>query len=162
MVLEQNGEKALERAEHRAVQHDWGALRAVFIDVVGTEALWHVEVNLQGSALPVATDRIPEDELELRPVEGALPLVHAVVDAGGVGSGRQGRFCPVPDGIVAHPLWRPIRELDRHLLEAEVPVDVENQLGDGHRFGSDLVLGDKYMTVVLGESTYTHEPVQRA
>ena len=83
MVLEQNGEKALERAEHRAVQHDRGAFLAVLVDVIGAEPPRHVEVDLQCAALPVAADGIAQDELELGTVEGPLARIQGVFDARG-------------------------------------------------------------------------------
>ena len=78
-------EKALQRAEHRAMQHDGRALGAVLIDVIGAQALGHVQVDLQGPALPVAADGIAQHELELGPIESPLPLVQGVLDPGGRG-----------------------------------------------------------------------------
>ena len=58
VMLEQNAEEALERAENRPMQHHRRALGAVLIDVMRPEPPRHVQVDLQRAALPVATDRI--------------------------------------------------------------------------------------------------------
>ena len=109
------------------------ALGAVVVDVMGPQALGHGAVHLQRPALPVPPDGIAQHELELRPVEGALPLVQGELDPGGAGGSHEGSLGPVPDRIRPHPLGRPVGELDPHVLEAEVPVDVQDQAGDGDR-----------------------------
>ena len=72
-------------------------LLAVLVDVIGAQALGHVQVDLQRAALPVPADGIAQHELELRAVEGALALVQGVLDAGGRGGGLEGGLGPVPD-----------------------------------------------------------------
>src|SRR5690606_37995076 len=48
VVLKQNGEKPLDRAEQRTVDHDRLLLGAVSGGVLQVEALWLVEVELHG------------------------------------------------------------------------------------------------------------------
>ena len=79
-----------------------------------------------------------------------------------VGRGLQRGLGLVPDRIVAHPLGRTVRELDLHIVEAEVLVDIEDQPRDRHRFGRDLVGRDEDVRVVLREGAHAHQAVQRA
>src|SRR3984957_6105929 len=75
VVLDQNADKPLQRAEHSPVQHDRGVLLAVLADVAGAEAPRQVEVHLQGAALPGAPDGTPKGELQLGAIEGALARI---------------------------------------------------------------------------------------
>ena len=78
------------------------------------------------------------------------------------GGRLEGRLGLVPDRVVAHPLGRAVGELDLHVVEAEVLVDVEDQPRDGHRLRRDLVGRDEDVRVVLGERAHAHQSVQRA
>ena len=49
------------------------------------------------------------------------------------GGGLEGRLRLVPDLVRADALGGPVGELDAHVLEAEVPVDIEDQPRDGDR-----------------------------
>ena len=71
-MLDQHADEALQRAEDRPVQHDRPVLLAVLADIGRVQPLGQHEVELQGAALPVAADRVAQDELELGAVEGAL------------------------------------------------------------------------------------------
>ena len=68
----------------------------------------------------------------------------------------------VPDLVRPHPLGRAVGELHAHVVEAEVPVDRQQELDDVHRLLGDLLLGDEDVRVVLREGAHAHQPVQRA
>src|SRR5438105_4754404 len=142
------------------MQHHRDPLGAVLVDIVRPEPLGHVEVHLQRPALPVAANRVPEDELELRSVDRALPLVHGVLEPRGTRSRLESRLRAIPNGVVPDPLRGAVRVLDAHVLEAEVAVDVQDQPGNGHRFGGDLILGDEYVAIVLGEGPNAHQAME--
>jgi len=63
-----------------------------------------LEVELQRPALPVATEGIAQHELELRPVEGALPRVHGVGEPGALDGAAQPLLGPVPGFVAAEAL----------------------------------------------------------
>src|SRR5262249_57228599 len=75
VVLDENPDEALERAEHGAVEHHRRHLVRVFVDIEGAETTGHVEIDLHGAALPVATYGVAQHVFELWPIEGALALV---------------------------------------------------------------------------------------
>ncbi len=83
-----------------------------------------------------------------------MPAAMAAALMGGLGL--------VPDGVVAHALRGAVRELDAYILEAEILVDIEDELCDLHRLPGDLVRRDEDMRIVLGERTDTHQAMQRA
>ena len=72
VVLDQDADEALHRADDRAVQHDRRVARVVLADVLGAEAPRHAEVDLHGAALPDAADAVLQRVLDLRAVERAL------------------------------------------------------------------------------------------
>ena len=84
MMLQKDREKTLKRAESRAVEHHGCALGAVLVDVVRAEPARQIQIHLQCAALPVAADRVSQDELELGTVERALATVQGVFDTRGV------------------------------------------------------------------------------
>jgi hypothetical protein len=161
VVLDQYPDKTLQRPKHRPMQHDRGVLLAVFANVSRAEAPWHIEVHLQGAALPIAPNGIPQHELELRSVERPFSAVQRGFDAGRCGRLAQRGLGSVPNLIRTHPLCRPIRELDPHIVETEVAVDAQDQLGDLDGLRGDLVRGAKNMGIVLSKGAHPHEPVQR-
>ena len=55
-VLGQDADEALKRAEHCAVNHDRNLLAAVLGDIGGIEASGQSEVELNGAALPRASE----------------------------------------------------------------------------------------------------------
>src|ERR1700681_738638 len=134
----------------------------MLINEVRAEPARHVEVHLQGAALPIAADGIAEDELELRAVEGALSWIERVLDPGGPGGCNQCPLGVVPDLIATYALGGPVRKFDAQVVKAEVPVDVQYQLGDRDAFGADLVFCNKDVSVVLGECADPHQSVQSA
>ena len=64
--------------------------------------------------------------------------------------------------MVPHCQSRPIGELDPHVVEAEVTIDIQQQLRHRHRLLRDLLLGDENVRIVLGESAHPHQPMQRS
>src|SRR5450631_4506007 len=123
MVLDQNAYKSLQRPEHGPVQHHRGMTLTVLADVARPEPGRQVRVHLQGAALPLAPDRIPQHELELRSVKCALARVERRFDPGGSGGLLQRTFVNIPDLIRTYPFGRPIGEFYAHVLEAEIVVN---------------------------------------
>src|SRR6185369_13279618 len=82
VVLDQNGDEALEAAEDCTMNHDRPVLGVVGADVFQVEVLRLLVVELNRCALPLAPDRIRNIEIDLRPVERAIAFVQRVVEAG--------------------------------------------------------------------------------
>lgn len=78
-VLNQNTDEALDGAKAHAMQHDGALLGAVGIHVLQIKVERHLEVELDGTALPGTAERILQVEVDLGTVEGAVALVDLVV-----------------------------------------------------------------------------------
>ena len=98
-------------------------LLAVLGDVAGVQALGQDEVDLERAALPVAPDRIAQDELELGPIERALARVQLGLDPGRLDRVPKRPLGPVPDRVLAGPDRRPVGEVDPQVGEPEVAID---------------------------------------
>ena len=72
MMLDQDADEALERAEDRAVEHHRAMLLAILADVGGVEPLGQHVVELDRADLPGAADRVGQVEFELGRIEGAF------------------------------------------------------------------------------------------
>src|SRR5690606_24479338 len=62
VMLDQDTDEALERPQDSPVQHDRVPAIVVFADVLGAQTYRQVEVQLQGTALPDATQTILQRE----------------------------------------------------------------------------------------------------
>ena len=152
MVLDQNPDEALERAEHGAVEHHRRHLVRVLVDIEGAEPPRHVEIDLHGAALPVAADGVAQHVFELGPVEGAFALVERPRAARGLKRLHQRGLGLVPHRVVADALVGAVGELDGDVGEAEILVDREDQVVHRERLGGDLRIGDEHVGVVLREA----------
>src|SRR3989344_5308740 len=65
MLLNQNADKTLQRAQNSPVQHDRDLLAAVFGDISGTQSRRHGKVHLDGPALPYPTEAVLQREFDL-------------------------------------------------------------------------------------------------
>ena len=80
MMLDQDPDEALERAEDRAMEHQRIVLAAVGSDVGCLETLGHLWIELQSPALPGTPNRVLEVKLELWTVEGSLPRKDLIIE----------------------------------------------------------------------------------
>ena len=101
IMLDEDADEALERADDRPVEHDRPVLGAVLADVAGVEPLGQHRVGLDGADLPGAADGVGQMEFELGRVEGALagqflPAEFLGVAAGGGDGVAQRLLGPVP------------------------------------------------------------------
>ncbi len=138
----------------------------VWPDVEGAEPLGQVEVDLVGAALPFAADGVAQHIFELRPVEGALARVDRGRDAllrrpprarGRARAPPRPRPRPSPTRFSGR-----VDSFTLHVVEAEVPIDRQDQFVDLEALGLDLLLGAEDVRVVLREGAHPHDAVQRA
>src|SRR6266478_7660638 len=162
VMLDQDPDKALHRAEDRAVQHDRGVSAAILADIDRAKPPRHVEVELHGTALPLSADRVAQVEFELRPMECALTRVERISEIERLDRGFEILLGTVPHRVAADPDWRPVGELDLDVVEAEIAIDRQQQLAAADRLGSYLVLGAEDVRIVLDEAAHPHQPVQGA
>ncbi len=105
-------------------------------DVGEPEPGRHLEVELDGAALPAAAERVLEVQVDLRPVERAVAGVERVRRSRGDSSARaQRRLGLVPLLVGAEPVLGPGRELGPDVQSEEV-VDEEAEV----EAAEDLVL----------------------
>src|SRR5439155_9870869 len=65
VMLDQNADEALHRAEDRPVQHNRCMSAAILTNIDRAEPPRHVEVELHGTALPLSAERVTQVEFEL-------------------------------------------------------------------------------------------------
>src|SRR5262249_60893896 len=118
VVLDEYADKALERAEHGAMEHHRRHLVRVLVDIEGAETTGHVEIDLHGAALPVATYGVAQHVFELWPIEGALALVEGPRAPRGLKRLHQRGFGSVPHRVIADALVGAGREFYCDLVEA--------------------------------------------
>ena len=58
VMLDEDADETLERAEHGAVDHHRHGFLAVRSDIEGAEPPRKIEIDLDGAALPVAPDGV--------------------------------------------------------------------------------------------------------
>ena len=126
-------------------------------DVAEVEALRQVVVDLHGAELPLATDDVFDDEIDLRSVEGGFASLFGEVAAEGGGGGAQGILCLVPVGRVADVLAR-VRvaqaDADAVVLHAERFEDDFDEVEAADDLVLDLFVGAEQVGVVLGEAAH--------
>ena len=101
-VLNQNTDEALDGAKAHAMQHDGALLGAVGVHVLQIKVERHLEVELDGAALPGTAERVLQVEVDLGAVEGAIALVDLVVHAQLLQSGAQALLGASPVLVGTH------------------------------------------------------------
>mmetsp|Transcript_5306 Transcript_5306/g.16654 ORF Transcript_5306/g.16654 Transcript_5306/m.16654 type:complete len:469 (-) Transcript_5306:558-1964(-) len=180
-MLRQDGDHALDRAEHRAVDHH-GAQLAVLGEAalgvrralgegvlgLGTRALvrqiktdGQLEVELNGRALVRPLESVVHAHVDLGAVEGAVALVELPRLAERVERLFHQRLRAVPEGIVANLGLRTGRQAERE-CHAKDSVHGGNQLEHAEHLLLDLRDGAVDVRVVLLEAAHACEPGERA
>ncbi len=78
VMLDEDAEEAFERTGKRAMNH-YGAMIGAVASAIGEfEAFRQDEINLHGTQLPLAADRIANVDIELRAVESAAAFVDLI------------------------------------------------------------------------------------
>ena len=74
-MLGDDADEPLDGAQHHTVDHDGAVLLAVCAGVFQLEPLGHLHIQLDGAALPGASQGVGQMEVQLGAVEGAVALV---------------------------------------------------------------------------------------
>ena len=138
-VLDEDADEPLDRAVERSVDHHRLLPGAVVIDVLEPEAIGEVEVDLDRRHLPVATDRVPDVDVDLRPVERTVAFVDQVLEAGALEGLRDRRLRQLPQLVRAHRLGRPRREPHAIGSEPDGRVESPEEVDGAHELVDDLI-----------------------
>src|SRR6266853_3100204 len=162
VVLDENPHESLHRSDDGPVQHHRHPARIVLGDVLRTEQSGHGEIDLHGAALPRATDAVFQMVFDLGAVECALSREQVVTETARIQGYLKRALGFVPKLVGADPFQRARGEFVDDLGEAEVCVDLLQQRRKRRDLRLDLLLGAKYVAVVLGEGADAHDAVQSA
>src|SRR5882762_840052 len=166
VVLDQDAEKALDRAPQRAVDHQGAVPVAIFADIFETESAGQIEIELHGGELPRAANGVDELDVDFRAVKcgfSSHPLErHA--QFGKRAFKRASRSAPVlsRSRIIFRMRRVPVRKFDDVLAEAEGFHDGESEIDARFDFGFDLLRHAEYVRVILSESAHAQQSVQYA
>ncbi|AIY17733.2 Serine phosphatase RsbU, regulator of sigma subunit [Pimelobacter simplex] len=166
VVLDEDAEEALDRAELGGVDHHRLLLGAVGRGVLEAEARGLVEVVLDGAHLPRPADGVLGLDRDLGAVEGGAARVRDQLEAGlgsdvleHLGRGRPvlvGADELVGLGVVAG------RQLEVEVVETEVLEDAEHERQQVLDLGRRLLRGAVGVGVVLGEAAHPGQAVDDA
>ena len=109
VVFDEHAEESLQGTQKRAVNHVGAMLLAIRTDVGHVEALWHVEVELDGRALPQTAQGIFDVDVNLGAVEDRFtfhPRVREPLPLQGL---DQRPFRHLPRGIATDVLLLALR-----------------------------------------------------
>jgi hypothetical protein len=162
IVLDQDADEALHRADDRAVQHHRHLAGVVFRNIFGAQAARHREVDLHGADLPRTAEAVLQVVLDLRAVEGALARQLGPLHAAAA-QGRTQRFLGlVPDFVGADAVFRTQRDLDVDVRKPKSSYTFIAWAWKATTSAGDLLFGAEHVAVVLGKAAHAHQAVQRA
>ena len=162
VVLDQDPEEALDRAEQGPVNHVRPLPAAVGGLVLDPEPARLLEVDLERGQLPAAADRVLDVHVDLGCVERALALGDDVRQAGLVQRVLQRGLGLVPVGDLADELLRPGRQLCLELGQAVVAEQADDEVEQAGQLVVQLLGGAEDVRVVLGEAARPGEAVHDA
>mmetsp|Transcript_17763 Transcript_17763/g.49244 ORF Transcript_17763/g.49244 Transcript_17763/m.49244 type:complete len:502 (-) Transcript_17763:893-2398(-) len=119
--------------------------------VLQIEPKRQLEVQLHGTALVLATQRILQLDVDLRAVECSVALVDGPLPAARIERVGELRLRALPELLAPHGLLRPCAQRERE-LEAEQVVDVEHELKRRRDLRSNLIFSAKDVGIVLLKS----------
>ena len=153
-VLNQNTNEALDGAKTYAVQHDGALLGAVGVHVLQVKVERHLEVKLDGTALPGTAERVLQVEVDLGAVEGAVALVDLVVHVQLLQSGAQALLGARPILVRTHGVLGAGGKLNM-VLKAKLLVHGVDEVDHAHDLVGQLVGTHKQVGVVLVKAAYS-------
>ena len=160
-MLGDNADKAFDRAEYNAVNHDGAMLFTVCSHILKLETLGKLHIELNSAALPGTAEGVLKVEVEFRTVECAVALVYDILLAH-LGDGfLEGVLGKLPVSLVAHMVVGHGGKL--YLIgQSEERINLVKELDDSLNFVLHLIPGHEDMCVVLREAAYTEQAVQCA
>ena len=80
-MLGEDADEPLDGAEHHGMDHNGAMLFPIGAHIGDIEAFRHLEIQLDGAALPGTADGVLQVEVDLGAVEGAVSLVDGIGQA---------------------------------------------------------------------------------
>jgi len=164
-MFDQDAAEPFHGAERGAVHHD-RAMRFVIRPNVGKiESFGQIVIHLHRPQLPFAADHVPDQKIDLRPVEGGFARGFHVSDAQAFHRVAQRVLRLVPIGRIPDILrraWVAQADANPIILHAQGGEDDLHQAETAHDFLRKLVLGDEQMRVVLGEPAHARQAAELA
>ena len=162
IAFDHNADEPLQRAQHRAVQHDRHVLFAILANIARAQTFGQHKIQLQRAALPGAPNGIAQVIFNLRPVKRALARQLFPLKTNRCQRIAQAALGPVPHRVITGARVGPQGQLDRNIVKAEVFINLRNQPAKRDRFINNLVFAAENMRVILRHLAHPHQPVQRA
>ena len=139
MMLEEHGDKTFDAAKDGMMQHHWSCARTRRSNERGVETLRQHEIDLDRSALPLASIAILQNKFELGAIEGALARLHAKLEARRTGGAREHRFSLIPYCIGTVSRERSRRETHVELIEPKTGIDLTQEAAEACHFVVNLL-----------------------
>ena len=120
-----------------------------------------LEIQLNGSHLPLPAESVLHLQVDFRSVEGSVSLVYLVValSVNIIQDILQLSLCLVPDFDISHEVIRPGGKL-RPVGQSEGSVDFRRDIHDILDLVCDLFFGNQNMRVILTEHLHAEQSVQ--
>ena len=160
MVFNQNTDEALQRAQNSTVQHYRTRTIVVFCYIFGIQTLRQHKVQLQGTALPRATQGIFNMVLNLRTIECAFARQFFPLYAASGQCITQTLFGFIPNFVRTCTLFRAKGQLHSNIMEAKLFINANQQFIECACFINDLILGTEDMRIILHKTANTHQTMQ--
>ncbi len=167
VMLDQHAKESLDRTEQRPVDHKRTMFLIVVTGVLELKPLRQIEIKLDRSELPHASDGILDLDIDLRPVKRCLAfdpfvarsrvrLEHSQADSS--------PHCPifVSTEITLILSTAANRKLKFHLVESVGLENLDREIETVRNLSLDLIGTHKKMGVIDRKSTNTHQAVQRS
>src|SRR6185312_9024764 len=161
MIFDKNADKTLQGAEDCAVKHYRYLPGVILSHKLCPETLRHGKIQLQGAALPDATDTVLERKLYFRPVERALTGLQFPDEFFVIQRGSQRLFRLVPLLLGTYPLCGTGGKFYQDVIKAKIVVNLLQQIDKLNGLILHLGLCAEDVSVVLSERSHPHDPVQR-
>ena len=165
VMLDQHAHEPLERTRDRAMDHHRPFLFSVGIGILELEALRQVKVELNGGKLPLASDRIFGNKINLGTVECRLANRLRIRKTKLLQEASQDFFRPLPDFPPAEIFFRLCRirkrksSVQRH---AELRVKRLDDFINRAALVHNLIGTAKHMRVILRDRTHAGETLKLA
>ena len=160
VMFRENCDESLNAAKHNTVNHDRSVLFAVLSHVRQVETFRHLEIQLNGSALPCSANAVFQVEVDFRSVKCAVAFVDFVVLAQNIQCTFQCVGCRLPLLVGTHAVFRTCGKFQL-VLESEHLVEFVYQTYNAFDFFLYLVRSHEDVSIVLSKATNTHKSVQR-
>ena len=158
-MLNQDADETLNGSEAYAVNHNWTLLGTILSRVLQVKPLRHLEIQLNGTALPCPAQGIPQVEVNLRTIERAVALVYNIIKAHVLQRLPQAVCSHLPILVRTHGILGPGGQLHK-ILKAKLCIHFINQFCYALNLILNLVVPHKDMGIILGKTAHAHQTVE--